>query len=316
MFEPIIKLKNDIKKAETVLTDKEARFVVDMYYTIQEYRKSTNNQIRSIDQPVFYDENGKKRKPEDEELTGYIPEPHENLNWFFTIFETLESDVLKVLDAYTDKHAIGVWLKSITGIGPVIAAGLLAHIDIKKCPTAGHIWSYAGLNPNAKWKKGEKRPWNASLKTLCWKTGESFVKVCNNEKDIYGHLYQQRKEYEKNKNLNGDYTDQALAILAGKKIAKETDAYKWYAGCFSKEDAEVIIEASTAQQKASLMKKLAKDPGNGINMLPPAQINERSKRWAVKIFLSHLHEYWYKKEFGKEPPAPYPIAILGHAHKI
>jgi hypothetical protein len=48
--------------------------------------------------------------------------------------------------------------------------------------------------------------------------------------------------------------------------------------------------------------------------LPPGQIDARARRYAVKLFLSHLHEVWYKAHFGKAPPLPYPIAILGHAH--
>jgi hypothetical protein len=34
------------------------------------------------------------------------------------------------------------------------------------------------------------------------------------------------------------------------------------------------------------------------------------------LFLAHLHEIWFRLEFGKAPPAPYPIAHLGHSHHI
>lgn len=56
---------------------------------------------------------------------------------------------------------------SIHGIGPVISAGLLAHIDIHRAVTVGHIWRFAGLDPSVKWLKKTKRPWNAGLKVLC-----------------------------------------------------------------------------------------------------------------------------------------------------
>ena len=36
----------------------------------------------------------------------------------------------------------------------------------------------------------------------------------------------------------------------------------------------------------------------------------------MKIFLAHLHEEDFRQRTGQEPPAPYPIAHLGHAHKI
>jgi hypothetical protein len=59
------------------------------------------------------------------------------------------------------------WAKAQVGIGPVLAAGLAAYIDITRTPTVSALWSLAGLNPTAVWGKGEKRPWNAQLKTLC-----------------------------------------------------------------------------------------------------------------------------------------------------
>ena len=171
---------------------------------------------------------------------------------------------------------------SITGIGPVIAAGLIAHIDITKCKSAGQIWSYAGYNPTQVWEKHQKRPFNAALKLLCWKVGESFIKVSNNPKDFYGKLYKQRKEYEIKKNENLEYAEQATHKLATVKIGKDTEAYKWYSK----------------------------------GMLPPAHINERAKRWTVKIFLSHLFAVWYQMVNGEKPAIPYAIAIIGHAHTI
>jgi hypothetical protein len=281
-IEIINNLIKDLRKAQTILTDNEARYFVDLYYQMQEFRKAVDNQIRSIEKPTFFDEEGKKRESTEEELAAYIPEPHDNMIVMSDIVTTLETRIKVMLDVYSDHSPVGIWCKSITGIGPVIAAGLLAHIDITKCPTAGHIWSYAGLNPEQKWEKGQKRPWNAKLKVLCWKIGQSFVKVSNNPNDVYGKLYQQRKAYEQQKNENKEYSDQAARILESKKIGKTTEAYKWYSQ----------------------------------GMLPPAHIQQRAERYATKIFLSHLHEYWYEQHYGMKPPAPYPIAILGHAHKI
>jgi hypothetical protein len=164
----------------------------------------------------------------------------------------------------------------------VISAGLRANIDIEKAPTAGHIWRFAGLDPTVKWEKKTRRPWNASLKTLCWKLGESFVKVMNHEDDQYGKIYVARKAWEQKQNEAGLYKEQAELILATRRIDKATDAYKAYA--------------------------------QGI--LPPGHLHARAKRYAVKIFLSHLHQFWYEHHYGKPAPAPFAIAILGHAHKI
>lgn len=263
-LEALQKLSKDIKKASVTLSDKEARYLVDTYYQMQEYRKRSNNQCRSL-------------IPEESEA-----EPNGTIQFFADNFETLEKNCKSVLQAYVLSKPIGIWLNSICGIGPVISAGLMAHIDITKCETAGTIWNYAGLNPNAKWEKGQLRPWNASLKTLCWKIGQSFVKVSHNDNDYYGKIYQERKLYEVEKNNNLEYKDQAEKVLSSKNIGKDTEAYKWYSK----------------------------------GMLPPAHIQQRAERYATKLFLSHLFEVWYRLDRGENPPKPFAVAILGHAHEI
>lgn len=247
----------DLKRAAATLSDAEARFLVDSYYVMQDQRIRADNQVRSMGE-----------------------EPHDILTWFSTQSTTLEKQLKGALDVYSGSHPMGPWLRGIKGIGPVIAAGLLAHIDINKAPTVGHIWRYAGLDPTSKWGKGEKRPWNASLKVLCWKAGESFVKVSGKDDAVYGHLYKKRKEQEIAANEAGKFADQAAAALVAKKIRKETDAYKAYS----------------------------------IGKLPPDHIHSRAKRYAVKQFLSDLHAEMYRTILKTEAPLPYPIAILGHGH--
>lgn len=257
----VAKLTKDVRKAVTGISIEEARYLVSAYYTMQDYRIRSAAQAREL------------LKAE---------KPNEAIIWLEMQNESLEHAVKRMLDAWTDSQPMGQWAKAITGIGPVISAGLLAHIDITKAPTAGHIWRFAGLDPTSKWNKGEKRPWNADLKVLCYKAGESFVKVQAMESDVYGKLYAQRKKQEQAKNEAGGFNEQAKEMLTAKKFGADTVARGWY------------------------------EKG----MLPPAHLHARARRYAVKIFLSHWHEAAYRKHYGVEPPAPYPIAILGHAHKI
>lgn len=258
---PSLRLTRDIKQAASTLTPDEARYLVDAYYQIQEHRKAAANQERALS------------------ASG---EPNATISWFAHEYHRLENDIKRVLDVYSDNHPVGVWAKSITGIGPVISAGLLAHIDITQCPSVSHLWSFAGLNPTASWDKGQKRPWNADLKTLCWKIGQSFMKFQNHPNDYYGKLYVQRKAYEMQRNESGVLADQATAMLERKRIGKETEAYKAYS----------------------------------VGKLPPAHIDARARRWVVKLFLAHLWEMWYVEHYGVQPPAPYPIQYLGHVDKI
>jgi len=195
----------------------------------------------------------------------------------------LERSIKNALDAYGSASPVGRWAKSIVGIGPVISAGLLAHIDITKAPTVGHIWRFAGLDPTVTWEKGQKRPWNASLKTLCWKIGESFVKVSTHEDDVYGHLYVERKVKEQARNDAGALADQAAAKLDKFRIGKTTDAYAAYAA----------------------------------GKLPPGHLHARAKRWAVKLFLAHYHAVAFRDRFGIDAPKPYILTREGgHAHEI
>ena len=262
-LEALNKLKRDIKNAGTTLSKEEARYLVDLYYQMQEYRKASDNQVRQL-------------QKEDNK------EPHETLAFFANNFRTLERNIKSVLQVYAESKPIGQWMLSICGIGPVISAGLMANIDITKVQTAGQIQAFAGLDPTREWNKGEKRPYNARLKTLCWKIGQCFIKVQNNEEDVYGKIFAIRKAYEIERNEKGELADQAKAKLERFNIKKTTDAYKWY-----------------SQGK-----------------LPPAHINQRASRYAIKIFLSHLFSVWYEMEHKEKPPKPYAIAILNHAHEI
>lgn len=299
-LDPIERLSRDIKQAAITLSDDEARFLVDAYYMMQEDRKRSSNQLRSLDA---------------------ANEPNAILGWFAKQSSTMEQQVQRALDAYTAVHPMGAWMRQIVGIGPVISAGMLAHIDMEpwRCAhtkepdtargeinpfydpkatacninephgdechrepihSVGHIWRFAGLDPTRKWEKGQKRPWNATLKTLCWKAGQSFMKFSGRDDCYYGIVYRQRKDYEIARNERGE--NAAAAAEALPRVSRSTDAYK------------------------SL----------SIGKLPPAQIDARARRYAVKLFLSHLHHEWHKLKFGTEPPLPYPIAYLQHVHFI
>jgi len=271
-LEPILKLSKDLKNAAATLTDSEVRYLVDAYYTLQNDRIRANNQVRGS-------------LKEDIADGAVKPEPHEILTWLASNSQTLENQVKRALAAYVATHKMGAWLTSITGIGPVISAGLLAHIDINIADTAGKIWSYAGIAAgrlNTPWEKGQKRPWNARLKVLCWKIGESFVKVSGNEKAFYGHFYAERKQQYITKNESGGFSEFAARTLEAKKFSKDTDAYKCYIA----------------------------------GKLPPAHIHAMATRAAVKLFLSHFQQVWYEKHHGKPAPKPFVIAHLNHKDYI
>jgi hypothetical protein len=106
------------------------------------------------------------------------------------------------------------------------------------------------------------------------------MKFSNAEECTYGHVYRARKQYEIARNDDGRNAEIAAQILASKKLGKDTEAYGHYSA----------------------------------GHLPPAQIDGRARRYAVKLFLSHLHAvlFWYA--YQRLPANPYAIDHLGHTH--
>lgn len=251
------RLNRDLRDAAKLLQPTEARFLVDAYYIIQTERLRMDARIR--------------------EMYG---EPNSLLDWFAGNEKRFEKQIAAALDVFSLSRLDGRWLRSICGIGPVLASGLLAHIDIEKAPTAGHIWRFAGLDPTLAWGKGEKRPWNARLKVLAWKCGESFWRVQNRERDIYGHVAVERKALEQQRNDAGLFAEQARRALERKRYGDDTKAKKFY------------LEGK----------------------LPPAHIHARAKRYAVKLFLAHLHHVMFEVRYGVLPPKPYILTQDDHAH--
>ena len=271
----------------------EARYLVDLYYQIQEQRQRSASQTRSSENET---------DPSD------TPEPSALTGWLFDQFRILEGDIKKALGVYASAHTPGIWAQSIHGIGPVIAAGLLCHIDVnpwkcnstnpkKRCSpasphselgcehrvvnTAGGVWRFAGLDPTLKWEKSQRRPWNARLKRLAWIIGDSFVKQRNSPKDFYGKVYAERKEQEESKNLSGDFASQAAESLATRNIKDKNLKETYESG-----------------------------------RLPAGRLDLRARRYAVKLFLSHYHHVAFVSHFGTIPPKPYVITHLNHAHYV
>lgn len=337
IYEKLTRLSRDIRDAAATMTPDEARFLVGLYYDMQGFRINGANKARAA---------------------SANQEPHRVLSAVLADSETLEANIAGALEQYAKAQPIGRWMLSIFGIGRVISAGLIAHIDISKAPTVGHIWRFAGLDPTIKWlgregagsmmreamdadesgtlsdsemeeyraivgdgdaslsparvaavarltgrsvraimamrdEKGRitrasvtkglaRRPWNADLKVLCYKIGQSFVFRHNNPKCFYGRLYAERKAEEVRRNTSGEYREAAAASLREKNYGAATVA------------------------------RAAYEAGR----LPDAHIEARARRWTVKVFLAHLHGEWYRLEFGREPPLPWILAHGGHAHYI
>jgi hypothetical protein len=250
---PFVKLTADMRKAARTLTCDEARWLIDTYYDRQEDRKSSANRKRAAT------------------TSG---EPAALIGWVNDAMIRFEGVLKTALGEFAAQYTVGQWIQSLFGFGPVISAAMLASFDIRKAPTVGGFWRFAGLDPTLEWKKGQKRPYNAKLKAICaYRVGETQVKFWNDERCYYGQLMQAKK--------------------------RELEALN-AAGKFS-ETAQQQVEAATPKVKALDRYKLYWVEG----VLAPLQIHARARRWAVKLFLSHLHHVMYRDYHDADPPAPF-----------
>lgn len=483
MWETLNKLDRDLRASASLLGQDAARYLVDSYYQIQNFRIRLNAQAKASED---------------------AGESNVLLKWFFENVSRLEKNIQRALGEFAQTYTVGRWMNGITGIGPVLSAGFLAHIDIRRSSPVGALWSFAGLNPTRKWlgvkgarellhtvetgegveealermgpdptaftpeqiesikaaigneskfpltmrqielvsqitgrkfhhilaqaqnvsksKRGTvtrdnllralaRRPWNARLKVLCWKTGESFIKNEDKKGDYYGVIYRVRKDQEVAKNRAGEFSEQARQKLKDVNYGAETDAYAWLSGQLSQADHDVYYSTPTkerlgltrrlviarhggkdfvkdqkhaeklgkqleraqtvlqrhndriakleaalekarsgpakekkeaaldnlkselpglqgaigglqqayneAQGVVQTQKKALEGLPPGVQMLPPGQIHSRARRYAVKWFLSHLHDVMYWDLYGKQPPLPYAFEHMeGHKHYV
>lgn len=256
------KLRKDMIDSASMLTRDQARYLIDTYYRLQDFRIQSANQVRALDT------DGK---------------PSDLVQYFTSNFQLLEDQIKFLMGAFAKQYSVGSWLQSICGIGPVLSAAFLVTFSPLHRRTAGAWYAHAGIAPGIEWNKGEKRPFNARAKVFCFKAGESFVKVQNNDSDFYGKLYRTQKDFYLKKNAEGGFKDNAAAKLDKYKIGKTTDAYASYS----------------------------------TGALPPAHIHSMARRYAVKIFLSHLHDVAWEDYYGEKAPCPYVFSdkFTGGVHR-
>ena len=144
---------------------------------------------------------------------------------------------------------------------------------------------YKETKKGAKWNKEavikacSLIPYNKELKVVCHKIGQSFHKVCNNDKSLYGKLFKERLQYELEKNENGDYAEQAATILKTKN--------------FSSKEVKEVYESGK---------------------LPMSHIYKRCERYVTKLFISHAFEAAYFNEYKVMPPKPYILMFSEGKH--
>jgi hypothetical protein len=263
---------------KTLITETRSELITKIIRTVNLKTKDIAGMVE-----LYYDCQDLRISHANKERTEPPSELAEWLDFWMKSGETVIHGKLKQWVEGDDSPPEAKWAYDQVGIGPVIASGLSAHIDVACCENISGLWKFAGQAPGFDRKtKGQKLCYNARLKTLCWKMGESFVKVSGKEGATYGKLYVQYKAEEVSRNEAGLYKDAAARELASKKFKAEDSVTK----------------------KRLLAGKLS-----------DAHLHARAKRRVVKLFLSH---FWVKAREGKGLPItlPYSIQILNHSGMI
>lgn len=310
-LESLGRLTRDIREAAKLLSPQEARFLVDAYYTAQDDRIRAAHQMRALAQDN---------------------EPRTIMNWLANQREVLEGQVKRALDAYSDGHEVGRWARSIHGIGPVIAAGLLAHIDIKQAPTAGHVWRIAGLDPTSLWLGTVKATElvDAALAKHGPKVNDDVIGAVATGLAIGTERFFNRFEKTPTRaNLIAAAAKRPwnaalkrLCFLIGESFVKVSGNDKAYYGVIYKhrklyENQRNDALAYADQARTALSTRRYGDDTTARKFyeqgkLPPARIHRRACRYATKWFLADLQCVWWWHETKTPPAMPYSISHMGH----
>lgn len=246
---------------EATVGNEEIRLLVDSYYEIQHCRIQVGNRIAMLKRD--YEINEDHAQDLHEMMSGHLL--------------AAEKDIDKRVRRWVRHQPIwNEWLKGeVKGVAELLAGGLISSIQgIGRFDTVSKLWKYCGVGINEdggiqKRRKGEKLNYSPFLKTLCWKIGESFVKI--SDRGYYGQMLGNFKRRE-----------QAKAAKAGIPILPFADVEK----ALKARAKEQGIPAKDAYKKLY-------DPAV---ILTEGHVHARAKRKAVKLFLSHLWLVWREIE--------------------
>lgn len=299
----------------------EINTLVTLYYQMQKERTALNNRLDAIN----------RGSADGEKNTAVI-------EWVYKNCLSIEKNVIKILDLVCQKTETGRWLRSTMGIGPVIAAGLMATFDVEKCQYASQFISFGGLNDN-------NRPWLGveksrkiidevldGRKTITdddvveisartqWKFETLRENACN-EKGVWSKTELVKAcakiPYNKKAKVLLWKLGQGFIKCCNKPASK-------YGALYAQKKAELIQKnnagefaeyAATRVGTVDKNTKAYKEYSAG--KIPDSQITARATRWVEKIFLSHLFEQMYREKYNTLPPRYYALEhCKGHHDQI
>ena len=191
-------------------TDNDLRALVDFRAQIQKQRIAISNRLDAL----------AREADEAQPTTSALWE-----RWFDEL-KDMESGIDDDIKANTDDYPIIALMTEVKGVGKVLAAQAVAHIDITRASHVSSLWRYAGFGVNAdgerdRLQKGVKAPYNKGLKTICWKIATSFMRSNSPYREIYDKA---KERYERER---PDWTKGHIHNAAVRKMIKIWLQHLW-----------------------------------------------------------------------------------------
>jgi Transposase IS116/IS110/IS902 family len=290
------------------------RNMVEIYYDSQQFRMRTVSRL--------------KKSSNDESFKEICEET-------IAVYLKQETRIAARLKTEMQSHIMSQWLYANYGIGPILAAGLVAYVDeIERFGTVSKLWKYAGMSTidvcqdcgKRIIEDGARGAWILHLAdrlfeqsqknkdkkkkmthSECIEKATSRVCLCPNptkktmaDRRVIGQMLEYNPKF---KNLCFLIGDQFIRQMRS-PYRKKFDEYKL--DYSTRPDLKAEIEER---------KRAPKDENDKFAVKGTARVHSMARRKAVKLFLSHFWQTW-REVLGLPAPEPYAIAHLGHVDKI
>ena len=181
------------------------RILVEGYYDMQKLRISLENRLR------IYSRFDLLTPAQVGRLQGVVSEIRRQEK----VYERMVADEVKDIPIYT------AWLKKIKGVGPMMAAGLIAWVDDPgRFANVSKLWAYAVGKPGERRSRGAKIGYHPRLKTHCWKIATQMLKAKGEYAELYYRFKQTYSQREDLKQIKKGSFKLHVHYMAVRKMVK------------------------------------------------------------------------------------------------
>jgi hypothetical protein len=256
----------------------------------------------------------------------------------------LRNSISTFLGIWVENYPTAKYFKdNIGGVGPVIAAGLAAYIDIDKCKNHySSLWKFAGQNPNSRppiqkiadeiiqealdkfeHKHGDNpaRPHEDHMRYIASKIErpyKKFAKMCSTTKGktTWPKLYTAMKRPQYSIPLRRICLSLGNDIIKHKSIYQDLFRERYMKEYKKNENGDYAKVARKCLRDFNHDKRKQAYKCYIQGKLPDGHLRNRAKRWSVKVLLAHYYMIEYYIRHGKAPPDVYALDVLNGKRKI